>query len=572
MAFSSTLILRVINGGSDATTGSGGGFDRGVAGMATDGTTDANTANTASPVFSSASYAFVAGDQGHWLYQKIGTNAITGWFQIASVAGGKATLTASIGSATLDDGGLNIVVGCATVGTPTGITWAIDRSQSSSTYQTYTDLVIDGTTNTDATSSAHPITIADVGNIFSVSSGTGFTVQRVVLSSIPSGVIGRFDKSLGTLGSTGGNAKQGGAFGSPGMAGSIFTAGTWIYVKYNASAYSMTSTTQNVTNGRLNINLGTTLATPTKVLGYDITPGDETANRPSYKLGVNGASNAIITIGATFVAVIENIIIDGNRANFTASRGITSSGAYGFIRRVKVMGCSAIGINSSASQLTSMTDVEVTDTAGTSGITGAAIVKTGTGRISIYGCNIHDNTNDGFNCSGTTEVTIVRSIFSTNKNGSANSAIVTSGVIELTLINNVIYNSGTHGVDLQVACWAYVINNAFESNGGYGLNTIASQVLWTAGNAYYNNTSGKYPSGVIPSRNIIGEVIPTGTVFTAAGSNDFTLNNTASQGALLRAVGYIASLQGFSKTGYLDIGAIQHQDAGGGSFAFTFAG
>src|SRR5690349_2615049 len=119
MAFTATTNWYTINGGSDGTTGNGGGFDRGVSGFATDGTVDTNTGNTTAPVFSSASYNFVAGDVGAWLYVKSGTSTIPGLYKIASVASNKATLTATIGTASLEDGSLNVAAGIATVGTPT---------------------------------------------------------------------------------------------------------------------------------------------------------------------------------------------------------------------------------------------------------------------------------------------------------------------------------------------------------------------------------------------------------------------------------------------------------------------
>lgn len=122
-----------------------------------------------------------------------------------------------------------------------------DRSQQAAAFKTYTDLVIDGTTNTDMTSAAQPFTSADIGNIVNITSGTGFTVQRVQIISIPSGVIARVDKSLGTLGSTGGNGKLGGALATPGTAGGLMVAGNTLHIK--AGTYTITSASTNVAGG-----------------------------------------------------------------------------------------------------------------------------------------------------------------------------------------------------------------------------------------------------------------------------------------------------------------------------------
>ncbi len=66
------------------TGGNGGGFDTGVAGFPTDGA--ATVATSSAPVFTSASYNFVAGDVGAWIYIKSGTNWTAGWYQITVVS------------------------------------------------------------------------------------------------------------------------------------------------------------------------------------------------------------------------------------------------------------------------------------------------------------------------------------------------------------------------------------------------------------------------------------------------------------------------------------------------------
>jgi len=89
MALSATTIFEVETGGSD--TLNGGAFDPGqTAGMLTDGA--ATSATGTAPVFTSASYNFVAGDVGAWIYIASGTNWIPGWYKISSVGSNAATL------------------------------------------------------------------------------------------------------------------------------------------------------------------------------------------------------------------------------------------------------------------------------------------------------------------------------------------------------------------------------------------------------------------------------------------------------------------------------------------------
>src|SRR5260370_4868451 len=80
----------------------------------------------------------------------------------------------------------------------TSATPGTDSSQQNAAQIAYTDLVIDGTTNTKCTSAANPFGAAHVGNIINVTSGTGFTVQRVQIMSV-AGTTATVDKSLGTL-------------------------------------------------------------------------------------------------------------------------------------------------------------------------------------------------------------------------------------------------------------------------------------------------------------------------------------------------------------------------------------
>src|SRR6185369_1439300 len=100
---SGASFINVRTDGSD--TLSGGWFDPSLATYATDGA--ATSATSGSPVFSSASYNFQARDVDAFLYLKSGTNAIPGYYRIASVAANSATLVATAGSAADIYGGPN---------------------------------------------------------------------------------------------------------------------------------------------------------------------------------------------------------------------------------------------------------------------------------------------------------------------------------------------------------------------------------------------------------------------------------------------------------------------------------
>ena len=162
-----------------ATTGNvnAAGFNPNNANMLTDLVCDANTGNTTTPIVSSASYNFVAGDVDNWVYIKSGTNWTPGWYQIASVASNKATLNGTIGQAQVYAFGQKsptTVVGCATVGTPTGGTFTIDYSQSDTAIVSgRTDFAAVGA-STSLTSATGGFTPVMVGNFYQqTTTGTG---------------------------------------------------------------------------------------------------------------------------------------------------------------------------------------------------------------------------------------------------------------------------------------------------------------------------------------------------------------------------------------------------------------
>lgn len=177
MALKTLTTHWALDASATANNVNGGGFNTANAGMLTNFACDANTGNTASPVISSASYNFVAGDVGAWFYVQAGTSWTPGWYQIASVAANKATLSAGVGVAVQFINGRfqpNTVAGCGTVATPTSGTGSVDYSQGTTAIVNgISDFTAVGasTTLTSATAGFTPVM---VGNIFhQTTTGTG---------------------------------------------------------------------------------------------------------------------------------------------------------------------------------------------------------------------------------------------------------------------------------------------------------------------------------------------------------------------------------------------------------------
>ncbi len=85
-----------------------------------------------------------------------------------------------------------------------------------------------------------------------------------------------------------------------------------------------------------------------------------------------------------------------------------------------------------------------------------------------------------------------------------------------------------------------VINSAFTSNGGYGINyasagsdDAARVILYADYNAYGNNTSGALNNAAAGPN----DVTLTGDPYVDASTGDFTLDETAGQGAAMRDAG-----------------------------------
>ncbi len=558
MAFTATTVWEIQIGGG-GTGGAAGGFDRGVSGMATDGA--ATVATSAAPIFSSASYNFVNADIGNFIYIKSGTNWLSGWYIIVSLSGNNAVLNATIGTATLDDSSLNNVTGCATTASPTGATWAIDYSQKSAAYRSYTDLTAAGSGST-FTSAGFPFGVEQVGNMVNVASGTNAVVQRAVIISV-SGVTATFDKAVTTGACSNGVGKQGGAIGNIGLAGLLHVAGNWHFIKYNATAFIPTSSTLNISGGRLSV-AGASSTQMTYTRGYDVTRGDATGNRPTIQWGVNAGNSYLIVCGQ-FMEV-SNLIADGASASFTGAGGLafSSAAAPALIYGCKIINCNfhGFGATSAAGQFTILRDTEITACSG-----GSVITQNGASGLMIIGCYIHDNTNEAFNNSVTaSRFEIINTIFDTNKSGSSFAGIVISQTaVKAIILNCVIYNCGTHGMDIQQSTQTMVEirNTIFESNGGYGVNLSAGafQQVSMDSVAFYSNTSGKYPAGQIPTRRIVNEIInTTGSFFVDAPNANFALNTIANQGLLAYATGIPSSWPGCSTLSYRDVGAAQHKD------------
>lgn len=426
----------------------------------------------------------------------------------------------------------------ATSGTP-----GTDYSQQTSPQVAYTDLVIDPTTNTNCTSVATPFTSAHVGNVLNITAGTGFTVQRVQIISVAAG-IATCDKSLGTLSSINGVANLGGCLATATRAAALVVAGNKVWFKATAT-YTQSTTVTFSTSGSSGL--------PVILEGYTTTRGD--GGMATIQLTASSIIGFSVT-GSQYRVL--NFIFDGNSQ--TTSRGVSMDGNTSLIKNCKAMNCTASGFRL---QTATVEAQNCWATACTS-----APFQT-VAAVTLIDCAATANSAAAFQLT-TNRAVCIRCI-AANNTGASSDGFQNSATLGAILINCVSYNNGRDGFRCTTSNGmdgASIRNCIFVSNAGYGINSATTAFVGASSldldyNAFYNNTSGarnQVPTGA-------HDVALSGDPFTNGASADFSLDNTASEGAACRAAGFPGALQA-GGTGYLDIGALQHADpAGGGGLA-----
>lgn len=132
----------------------------------------------------------------------------------------------------------------------------------------------------------------------------------------------------------------------------------------------------------------------------------------------------------------------------------------------------------------------------------------------------------------------------------------------MSIISNTFYSVGTDGIRLAaLPSFAIISHNLITHSGGYGINNSTgtnTNVISRLGNVFYSNTSGNETGfGDSPS---LGEGTESTTPYTNAGSGDLSLVT----GAVSKGRGLPGAFENQSYTSYLDTGAVQRQESGGG--------
>lgn len=512
MALSATTLWE-LNTSATASNVNGGGFNYANANFLTDYTATSATGN--SPVISSASYTFVAGDVGAWIYVQAGTNWTPGFYKITAVNAGAATVNATIGAAVQLSAAQkrwipNTVAGCATTASPTGGTCGIDYSQGTAAIINNTDLASsNGTTNpSTCTSAGSPFGVNHVGNIMHVTAGTNFTATWYEIVSV-SGVTATLDKALGSAASiSGGTFYVGGALSlghsSDDAVFELAIAGNTYFAKTGTFTFSSTVTTSAAGSTSLAVNWE----------GYESIRGDRPtgSTRPKF----------IIASGTTYTS--------GQYWYLRHLQFESSSGTDPFVTVTLAANSSALWVKSTNFSTTVDRAAFYMNT-DTTLIYCEAIARLGRGvncdgTVFIYGCYFHSS-DRGVRLAGTTlGHFVINCLFESIKSiaisfGSANTSnslimgntvygfedkassygvYFTSGCTEMRLINNIIYGHTT---------------GVFHGSSGQTLGTDLC-------NVYYNNTTNVSDWNISSTSSTAAISFPgvaqvTGTTATTSG-------------------------------------------------------
>lgn len=548
MAFAARTHFNVSTSGH--ATNFGGGFDPTNAGFLTD--LAATGATGTAPVVTSASYNFDDTDVDHWIFIQAGTNWRVGWYKITSVDAGAATLNATAEAYSLYPIGVSAYDGCATVASPTGGTWAMDYSRSAPPLQ-FTDLVIDATTNTDISSAAHTLGKQMLGNIIPITSGTGFTVQRIQLTSYVSAGVLRADKAVGTVGSTGGTGYLGGALASPGGAAALAVAesATQCHISVWAGTYSLTSTSA-AASGKVTFPTNTSNTALCGIRGCNTVPGDQDGTRPTMRGGVAGANNYMINMGSS-LSFVENLVLDGNNGTYASWRGISAAtGQSGHIFNVKFLNMDGNAIAPGAGYV-HISNCEFT------AIGSGAVIDIASRVVGMDNCYFHANSGHSIQMSnGFGKLTAWNLLFANNTgrdiyNSNADGA-------GLTLANCTFYGNSSHAIQLNATSSGnyqnplQLSNCLFSEVTGTAVYLNAAQANVVLRTCAFYSCGSNYDSTKLWRS--YDEIALTADPFTNKGSNNFTLNSVSGGGAEVVAAGYPQAMPGLSSVAnYPRVGA-----------------
>lgn len=540
MAVVSPLVIFHCDTTATAGNVNGGGFNPSNANFMTDLAT--TTGAGAAPTVTSATYTFVAGDVGSWIFVAAGTNWIPGWYKITAVSAGVATLNGTIGQAVIWSlaatpstiwkplGGTaqvgawvpSTAQGCCTQNTPGGNgTYGVDYSQATATRLNLTDLVSVGSSTT-LTSVAALFTPAMIGNTLNITNaGTGsFGLVNQIFELVSYTNTSTMVTDRTTNNGTAMAAGQGNIGGAWSLGSSTNLTDQLAF--QNATGTNGTGATVFfIKNGSFTIQtIGSLTAggtrTPILIIGFNAVRGDSCtgSNRPvfaaaalaltwgtnwdTWNLSVTTTNASGLTLGASSKLINSKVV---NNSTTAGRMGIGGANLN------TVMNCEAVSYR------------------------GNAFTYAGNGIISILYNYFHDS-NFGVNVSGTGQKNFIGNLIESNVSGAITEGAA-AGVS--CYLSNTLYGSvNKTGIGITFATGA--VNIVVFNNIIYGFTTGVSHadvqtVGWDDYNNYFNNTSDvskwqKGPNCTALDPAFVNAAQVTGTAGKFAAGNDRIIDTT----------------------------------------------
>ena len=436
-----------------------------------------------------------------------------------------------------------------------------DRTLATTAYVTLSTLsTVNATTNIiDVHASDHTPDSTDVGNVLQITGGTA-TAGFYEITASGSGQW-TLDRSAGTSTQTV-VGSMGGALGWPFVHADSVVAGNITYVKADAQ-YDMTTTTVNSAGGPLNTSVSGAVNNEIFWIGYNTDRSKfNTDTKPV--ISANAQANFTMVALDTQMVVFHNIELNGQgNANV---KGFHVSNSYNGVQWCRVQNATDNAFHMAGDYMNCVFNEAVG-----SGTDPAFNISS---RSEFYGCIARDGTTSGFLLGAGLNVIRCASY----NNSGANSNGFEASSVGFRIINCMAYNNGNHGFSASgnAEYNSFIMNCLSEKNGdeGYYSDADAKKVIFINNGAYDNSTSNYTESRYgFASGNFTAS---TGTFFTDPTANppDFSLNNTAGNGAAARAAGYDFGYEGGATSSAIDSGISQHADpaSSGGEHSYGFAG
>ncbi len=405
-----------------------------------------------------------------------------------------------------------------------------DYSQQNTAQESFTDLATADGTTTTVTSAAALFTSAMIGNVLHIESGTNWEPGFYVVTTFVSTSEITVDRSPTSAAGASGVGKVGGATKS--FSGQTtqtlqanLVAGNKVWVKNEAWNESVA----------LSVVTGTTTCT---IEGYGSTRGDGTteANRPLNDRNSAGAPIACNASGYILkylsvtrsngvgIAMSQSGVCVGCKSYSNASHGFSVATAPS-----EFIGCEA------------------------NNNTGAGF-SASTIAYQCHGCYSHDNTGAGYIVTTGTP-TLRFCVSEANASYGLGSTTAPIRLTNCTVDGNT--GAAIDGINMQPPNQTSSITNCiFSNNGRDGIrSSAASPGAWDAYNCFYGNGGTTATNYTVNSTSIT-----TDPGFADRANGNFAV------GTNMKALGFPGTFPGGLSIGYLDIGAVQRRELGGGLY------